>query len=354
MNTTRTIAWGKWMMAAVLLALVVSGTGCQATGAQANMNATFAQSASQRAQSASAKAATYTCAAAASYRDAAAQAAQSASASATAAATQRDQANRSEALVGQLNAVLPELEAAQTAFDAAARNYRDKLQTIEQFTGPSTQNINDEVVWASKNRYFEQFQEVERAAQAMHDAHGRVGEAFNQLAAVDVEGLRQAGLSNFADELGPLAQSIKSDFDRDTEQLAKVKEAMAEAQDWLDRFDVLSFHEDAYSKRLNRAGQALNSFTTFTPHIGVDARDGIDVALETLHTQVETATLATKESADAAANFATEANRNAILAAKACGQLPPQFEEYVVENPFNDLNNPYPDWNSTFWDFSSP
>lgn len=66
-------------------------------------------------------------------------------------------------------------------------------------------------------------------------------------------------------------------------------------------------------------------------------------------------TMMSRDLADVAMDAAVEAQRNAILAHKACNEgVPPEgTEEYDVDNPFDQYDNPYPGWNSTFWDFSS-
>jgi hypothetical protein len=65
-----------------------------------------------------------------------------------------------------------------------------------------------------------------------------------------------------------------------------------------------------------------------------------------------------KEMADETRRHAAEANRNALLAYREChqGQLPPGIEQtsYDLDSPFDYALNPYPRWNSTFWDISSP
>ena len=71
-------------------------------------------------------------------------------------------------------------------------------------------------------------------------------------------------------------------------------------------------------------------------------------------TAAELADLADQSRADAA-----NAQRNLWLAAQACGQplppdLPPLDQPMAWENPFGTAFTPVPDWNSTFWDFSSP
>ena len=84
------------------------------------------------------------------------------------------------------------------------------------------------------------------------------------------------------------------------------------------------------------------------------ATGGINASVQKANDQVASISKETK-------HLSAEAVRHSILAYQIChdGELPPGVKEedlagYDLENPFDGRANPYPAWNSTFWDISSP
>jgi hypothetical protein len=106
-----------------------------------------------------------------------------------------------------------------------------------------------------------------------------------------------------------------------------------------------------------RAAESLAYANTFTCAAAAPYRAAAQTAANQANTEASKLDNAltipdAKTVRDAASLAAAETTRNAHLAAQACGApVPPQS---VFSSPFDGLANPYPTWDSTFWDISSP
>ncbi|MEZ4215173.1 MAG: hypothetical protein R3E88_01725 [Myxococcota bacterium] len=324
----------------------------------AGQNDDVTQGNAQKATNALAHADQQTCAAAAPYRAAAAQAAAPVAALAEESAgiradfqmemAQQDLAGRVVAQASsQRDRAWAEFVAARDALDALSTTTRFDAQgrTSAEFgQARSTATVGE--VWSAMDVLFDRLRDVSRDLQAAAEDL-RFALQTTEGSALATAGDPNVDIAATLDALVADATALNDrwiGFTQDEVSLPSDRSTTIGAMDGSDR-DAL----DGLLRDLLDASRDAN--TVYRDMTGVFGYlDGVQQAM-TNRRAAQTAR--TTDIANETGRLAAEATRNAWLAVGACGgTVPPEYAEWVA-NPFDDYA-PIPQWNSTFWDISSP
>ncbi|MAE61300.1 MAG: hypothetical protein CMJ49_08090 [Planctomycetaceae bacterium] len=377
-NTNSALASARFLCAALAALTIVASGGCTVTSMlggnplQVEQNYKVAQGANDRANDAPDFANAQTCdAAAQTARDQANQAFANAD-------TARTTFQEKYAALQNLKAMAAELKDAKEAWAQAKWDYTDAIADAEH-RREQVEDGNDGAISLGR-------QALDNAIAAIEDMRStksRMASAISALAN------NYSAYKDFVDSDQDWAQDIsQADLNAAAQAwqnsvssandalLQEAKDELYDAKDKMGdwEYNLLPMFHTWSQGHMSNANTIVADLRR-DPSFGAswsDPNDDLDLSLNDLsaavpkivdsgNMAVTSVEISVAEATEQAMDAATEANRNAIRAYQACndGQLPPHvdpddFADMDFDNPFNEYSNPYPSWNSTFWDISSP